>query len=135
MKFIWIISIEKPKTVAGKDSGVTYLISNLRLWMCIAWHLGEIVFIDFQILFASPWPCPTVLLTSTQYMYYTRSFSLPSQDFCYFEKQHTYLYDVFKRCPLEITVLYLHVYLPKARSMRGLGHVRGNKDFFKVGPV
>jgi hypothetical protein len=43
--------------------------------------------------------------------------------------------DVLNRCPLEITVLYLHVYLPKARSVRGLGHVRGNKDFFKVGPV
>jgi hypothetical protein len=26
-------------------------------------------------------------------MYSTRSFLLPSQDFCYFEKQHTYLYD------------------------------------------
>jgi hypothetical protein len=34
--FILIISKEKPKPVAGKDFGVTYLISNLRLWMCIA---------------------------------------------------------------------------------------------------
>jgi hypothetical protein len=31
VKFVFIISKEKPKTVAGKDSGVTYLISNLRL--------------------------------------------------------------------------------------------------------
>jgi hypothetical protein len=33
LKFILIISKEKPKTVAGKDSCVNYLISNLRLWM------------------------------------------------------------------------------------------------------
>jgi hypothetical protein len=35
VKFILIISKEKPKTVAGKDSGVTYLISNLRLFECV----------------------------------------------------------------------------------------------------
>ena len=47
IKMVWslflIISKEKPKTVAGKDSGVTNLISNLRLWMCIAWNCRFLV--------------------------------------------------------------------------------------------
>ena len=35
-----------------------------------------------KILLVSSWPCPTVLL---EYMYPTRNFLLPSQDFFYFE--------------------------------------------------
>jgi hypothetical protein len=38
MKFILIISKEKSKTVAGKDSGVSDRMSDLRFWMCIAWN-------------------------------------------------------------------------------------------------
>ena len=43
MKFILIISKEKPKTVAGKDSGVSDRMSDLRLWMCIAWNCRFLV--------------------------------------------------------------------------------------------
>ena len=38
----------------------------------------------------------------------------------------------FNRCPLVITVLYLHVYLPKARPVRGLGHIRGRTRITKI---
>jgi len=38
VKFILIFLKEKSKTVAGKDSGVSDRMSDLRLWMCIAWN-------------------------------------------------------------------------------------------------
>jgi hypothetical protein len=50
VKFILIISKEKPKPVAGKDFGVTYLISNLRLWkkVCIFVYFRSFNFPAFR---------------------------------------------------------------------------------------
>jgi hypothetical protein len=81
-----------------------------------------------KILLVSSWPCPTVLL---KYMYPTRNFLLPSQDFFILKAAHLFVW-CFNRCPLVITVLYLHVYLPKTRPVRGLGHIRGRTRIKKI---
>jgi hypothetical protein len=50
VKFILIISKEKSKPVAGKDSGVSDRMSDLQLWMCIAWNFRFLVIFFYWFL-------------------------------------------------------------------------------------
>jgi hypothetical protein len=64
-------------------------------WNCFYWFSNIVCF-------------PMAMPYSATYMYtvhvsYPKLFIAFSR-FCYFEKQHTYLYDFFKRCSLEIAV-------------------------------